>query len=420
MKEVKKEITITGRTTVKKGKWHVVLNLPKDKDGKRKEKWIATGLDATKSGRPHNVNAAKQELDRLRLEYSQMEHIATPNLTAEERKKLAQANESLDVYAMNWLKNRRDIQITTHDSYKQLINCHIKGYFTLIEELKLKDISYDDINEFYDYLLDEKGLTGSTVIKYHNLLHSIFKDAFKKHVIKENPFDSDEIKKPEAGAYNVTFYNATEMKKMLDCLKDDPLRIVVIIASFYGLRRSEVLGIKWDAIDFDNNALYIQHKVVVDKSSDTRLCRSDNLKTKLSRRALGLIPYVKEELLKHKQKQEEHRKLFGKSYNKDYEEYVCVDALGNIFKPNYVSTHFPLFLENNNLKRIRFHDLRHSCASNLLSNGASIKEIQEWLGHSNISTTANIYTHLDAESKKRTMLAIQNAYTVDATSTSNN
>ena len=130
--------------------------------------------------------------------------------------------------------------------------------------------------------------------------------------------------------------------------------------------------------------------MVVDKSSDTRLCCSDKLKTKLSRRALGLFPYVKEELLKHKQKQEEHIKLFGKSYNKDYEEYVCVDALGNIFKPDYVSTHFHLFLENNNLKRIRFHDLRHSCASNLLSNGASIKEIQEWLGHSNISTTVNV------------------------------
>ena len=421
MKDAKNTgITITGRTTIKKDMWYVVLNLPKDKDGKRKPKWISTGLRAIKNGRKINVREAEQRLLELRLEYSKMEHIATPNLTSSERKKLAQANDYLDVYAMEWLEKRRDIQVTTYDSYKQLINCHIKEYFTQLENLKLRDITDDDILEFYDYLLDEKGLSESTVGKYHNLLYSIFKHACKKQIIKENPFEEGEIRKPKASKYNATFYNVSEMNKMLNCLGNDPLRIVVIIAACYGLRRSEVLGIKWNAIDFDNDTISIQHKVVVNKEAKKSLHCTNDLKTVKSYRSFGLIPEVKEELLKHKQKQEEMKELFGKSYSTKYEDYICVDKLGYIIKPDYVTEHFTRFIKKNKLKKIRFHDLRHSCATNLLSSGkVSLAEIQDWLGHSNISTTANIYAHRDKESKNRTMLVIQNAYSLNSSDASN-
>ena len=420
MKDVKNaEITITGRTTIKKDMWYVVLNLPKDKDGKRKPKWISTGLRAIKNGRKINVREAEQRLLELRLEYSKMEHIATPNLTSSERKKLSQANDYLDVCAMGWLEKRRDIQVTTYDSYKQLINCHIKGYFTLSENLKLRDITEDNILEFYDYLLDEKDLSESTVEKYHNLLRSIFNYACKKHIIKENPFVEGEIRKPKASKYNGTFYNVAEMNQMLNCLGNDPIRIVVIIAACYGLRRSEVLGIKWDAIDFDNDTISIKHKVVVNKKVKKSLHFTNDLKTDASYRTFGLIPEVKEELLKHKQRQKEMKELCGKSYSTKYEDYVCVDKLGYIFKPDYVTEHFSRFIKKNKLKKIRFHDLRHSCASNLLSSGkVSLKEIQDWLGHSNISTTANIYAHLDKETKKRTMLVIQNAYSLNSSEAS--
>jgi len=76
-----------------------------------------------------------------------------------------------------------------------------------------------------------------------------------------------------------------------------------------------------------------------------------------------------------------------------------VDVLGTLIKPDYISQHFPLLLKKHGLRKIRFHDLRHSCASLLYANGVSLKEIQEWLGHSDISTTSNIYTHLDYSSK---------------------
>ena len=85
--------------------------------------------------------------------------------------------------------------------------------------------------------------------------------------------------------------------------------------------------------------------------------------------------------------------------NKTEGHYIYTDALGNRIKPDYLSSQFPIFLERHGLRHIRFHDLRHSCASLLLANGVSIKQIQDWLGHSTFKTTADIYAHLESDSK---------------------
>ncbi len=125
----------------------------------------------------------------------------------------------------------------------------------------------------------------------------------------------------------------------------------------------------------------------------------DTMKNKSSRRTKPLIPAVEKILLEHKAKQEEYMKLFGNSYSKEYLDYVCVDPLGNLLKPDFVTEHFGHLLKENNLKKIRFHDLSHTCASLLLANGISMKQIQEWLGHSDFSTTANLYVHLEYDTK---------------------
>ena len=88
-----------------------------------------------------------------------------------------------------------------------------------------------------------------------------------------------------------------------------------------------------------------------------------------------------------------------RSYIKDYVDYVCVNEIGDLIKPHYVTESFPKLLKANGLRPVRYHDLRHSCASLLLANGVPMKQIQEWLGHSDFSTTANIYAHLDYSSK---------------------
>ena len=103
------------------------------------------------------------------------------------------------------------------------------------------------------------------------------------------------------------------------------------------------------------------------------------------------------------------KKVMRSAYSKEYTDYVCVDALGKLYDPDFVTGHFGQLLKKHNLKKIRFHDLRHSCASVLLAQGVPIKQIQEWLGHSDMSTTANIYSHLDAVTKADTGAAMSKA-----------
>ena len=116
-------------------------------------------------------------------------------------------------------------------------------------------------------------------------------------------------------------------------------------------------------------------------------------------RTLPLVPDFRDLLLRKKEEQAHYRRLCGRSYCTDYLDYVCVNELGERLKPNTLSSGFKRILETNGMRIIRLHDLRHSCASLLLANGVPMKQIQEWLGHSDFSTTANIYAHLDYHSK---------------------
>ena len=153
-------------------------------------------------------------------------------------------------------------------------------------------------------------------------------------------------------------------------------------------------------IDFEQNTITIRHTVTsCDLDGKRILVASDTTKTKSSMRTLPLVPFMRERLLALKDEQEENRRLCGRSYIKDYIGYVCVNEIGDLIKPHYVTESFPKLLKANGLRHIRFHDLRHSCASLLLANGVPMKQIQEWLGHSDFSTTANIYAHLDYSSK---------------------
>lgn len=185
----------------------------------------------------------------------------------------------------------------------------------------------------------------------------------------------------------------------------------VVEAQYYGLRRSEVLGLRWSAIDMEHKTISISHKVI-EAEVDGKFVPmgEDVLKTKSSFRTLPLIPAVGIILLEEKEKQEMYRRLFKKSYCRDYLDYICVDQCGKLLRPNYVTEHFSWLIEKYGLRKVRFHDLRHTCASLLLSNGISMKQIQIWLGHSTFSTTADIYAHLDYSAQEASANAMNGMF----------
>lgn len=155
----------------------------------------------------------------------------------------------------------------------------------------------------------------------------------------------------------------------------------------------------FDNINFVDKTISIRHTVTnACVEGRSFMLEKDRTKNMSSNRTLPLSPYIEELLLKEKEKQEYNKKIFGNSY-KNKKGYILVDDEGELIKPDRVTRNFALLLEKNNLRKIRFHDLRHSCASLLLANGVNMKEIQQWLGHSTWSTTANIYSHLDSSSK---------------------
>jgi Site-specific recombinase XerD len=217
-------------------------------------------------------------------------------------------------------------------------------------------------------------------------------------MILTNP--ADKVERQKKNHFVGSFYNDQELQELFEVVKSDPVELAVLLAAFYGLRRGEIVGLKWQAINFQNQTLTIQHTVIpVSYEGKQITIAKDRAKNKSSRRTLPLVPAFQELLLRLLEEQQRNQALYKSSYSNDYKDYIYVDKLGQLIKPGYITQHFPIVLEKHNLRRIRFHDLRHSCASLLLANGVNMKEIQEWLGHSHYSTTANIYAHLDYSAK---------------------
>lgn len=242
---------------------------------------------------------------------------------------------------------------------------------------------------------------------YHAVIHRALKYAVKTDLIDVNP--ADKVDRPKKNEFTGNFYSKDEMNALFDAVRGSKIEVAVMLTAFYGLRRSEVVGLKWAAVDFEQNTIEICHTVTTVRLDGKEvLVESKGTKTKSSKRTLPLVPVFRERILALQEEQKENRKLCGRCYNKKYADYICIDAMGNLLKPDYLSNSFQIILQNYHLRRIRFHDLRHSCASLLLANGVPMKMIQEWLGHSDFSTTANIYSHLDYASKVSSAEAMLN------------
>lgn len=368
---------VAGHLEEKNGLYYCVISYY-ERPGKRIRKWIPTGLRVK-----GNKKKAEKKLLEVRSKY------IIPNAVNDLNTEMLFGD-----YLRKWLEYRKSaIAITTYHAYKTRIERKIAPYFDE-RKMKLGSLKAAHVQEFYIHLENEK-LKPCTIKCYHELMNTALNYAVRSELILANPLRLVYRPAVRKSIEPHSCYNELELEKLFKVSEGTLLEIPILLGAFYGLRRSEIIGLKWSAVDFENNLININHTIVPVYSESSYIYVKENrTKTISSRRTLPLIDPVKGKLIKLKAIQLNNRLVCGNAYE-DTEGYICVNEVGRLYTPNWLTTSFGKLLKKHGLRHIRFHDLRHSCASILLRKGVQMKYIQEWLGHSNIATTADIYSHLE-------------------------
>lgn len=373
---------MTASVQIKNDKYYIVLNWIKNK--KRQQKWIST--DLTVSGNN------KRKIEQKRIEVLR---------EWEDEISLNDNDILFSEYLKQWLEEiRSTISSNTYFSYKQTIHNTICPFFDQ-RKIKLCDLKPYHIQEFYNFKMSCGNVSANTIYHYHANIHKALKYAVKTERIKSNPADNLDLSKKEKHIAN--YYTTDELKILLENAKGTEIETVVLLAAWFGLHRGEIIGLRWSSIDFKNKILSVTG-TVKDKgesgSKKKNLRYEPTAKTSSSIRSFPM-PQVSVEYLTELKKRQDARRLRDRNYNRQWDDFVCVRNNGDLLPLEYVTKVFPLLCEKSGLKRLKLHELRHTNISMLLESGASMKELQEWAGHSSYSTTANIYSHIPAKSKKK-------------------
>jgi len=398
---------VTGCITQKKGFYYTVVYITEIKNGKkvRIPKWKNTGLKEAVRNRKKAEMLLEERIFQYRNGYTQVD-----------------TNILMVDYVNRFLeKNKRDWADTTYSGYLNR-GKYITFYFS---NVRVKDISIKDINDFLDYLLKDgciktyktkkkQGLSHRTVKDIKAFLNMVLEDAQQEGIIPKNPTEqatlskkrirADEYKKEED-----LFFSYEECMQFLEVSKGHELYELFYFTMCLGLRRSEVVGLKWDNINLEKKQLSIASTV----TKGTQINRENSAKSKSSNRTYPLSERQCEVLKGIKQKQIDNKKLFGDEYKDS--DYVFTHIDGSLYHPDYPTKAFKKIIEKNTTlpQDIHFHGLRASCVSLLVEQGLGIKQIQEWVGHSDIATTQKYYLKIkSAESKRDISSKMDNLITI--------
>lgn len=366
---------IAGYLTTKNGYWYGIV-LVRDGAGKQKSKWISTHLKV-----PGNKRRAEELLMEARIKYTNLDEI-------QRRSRGVLFSE----YMVQWVQTcQGQVSLPTYASYKNCVERRIAPYFAE-KGIYLLDLKPSDLLDYYNTLY-AKNLTGNSVLHYHVIIRKALQEAYLREII---PFNvADRIPRPKKEPAAANCYGVEECKKLLQAIEGDPLEMAIIFSVIFGLRRSETLGLRWGAINFTNKTVTICHTIVrTSLDGKGQILAQDKVKSQSSFRTLPLIPFVEDML------REKALSRYGEE-TPPSNDYICVDDQGKLFSPNYLSEHFQVLLAHHGLRKIRYHDLRHSCANLLISARVPLIEVQQWLGHSTMSTTADLYSHLEFAAKER-------------------
>ena len=286
-------------------------------------------------------------------------------------------------WMLQWLDNYLpNIEATTRTHYRNAINTHI---IPDLGHVMLKHLKTTDIQAWVNSLQNKKGLSPKSVRNIYLNLQAALAKAVVLRMLPYNPCEG--VVLPKAKKYQATIYTVQEMNHLLDVARGTDMFIPVLLATNLGLRRGEVLALKWEHIDFENAVVHIcENKVITEDGALTKAPKSA-----AGVRDISLGSGVLTEL-KHAHAQYNRNKLSMGARFKD-SGFVFSQADGRDYRPESLTRMWRRFLEKHQLKDIRFHDLRHSCATALLEAGVDPKTVQNRLGHSDITMTMNIYAH---------------------------
>ncbi len=245
--------------------------------------------------------------------------------------------------------------------------------------------------------LDNKpgGLSIPSIKKHGIVIKEVLDDAVLEELIVRNPAVGVKLPAKNLSMREEVFLTSETANEVLKAFDGHPLQALVYTTLYYGLRRSEVLGLRWNSIDFEKNTLTINHTVVKNRT----IVEKDTVKTQSSYHTYVLIDDVKKVLLQERDRRRERMKELGRQYKKS--DYVFTWEDGTLYRPDYITRSFQRVLKKHNLPKMRFHDLRHSTASILYDKGWDLKDIQSWLRHSSIDVTSDIYTHITEDRKAK-------------------
>jgi integrase len=374
------------RRPTKKGHvWQIIVEQePDPKTGKRNRIFKTMTEGATKKD-------AEEMLRYMLTELDNQTYVKDTNITVTK-------------YFKEWLETyiSPHKSPTTIDSYDYNVQHYILPKFG---NLKLQNLSTIEIQKWFNELavkspLSNNPLSSKTIRNIYMNLNAALKRAVKLELIKKNPAESIEL--PKCKKYRAEIYNAEELRLLIEAARGTDMELAIMILVCCGIRRGELLALQWKHIDFDNSIISIENNLVRSKgkpvtkdpksASGKRKIEAPDILMKLLRQAK--IEYAKNKL------------MYGAGYN-DSNLIVCQQD-GNPFYPDWFSKKFIRFLQDNGLKHIRLHDLRHSHITFMLRLGVSVKIMQQIAGHSTFNTTMDTYSHVLDDMQKEAAELLNN------------
>jgi integrase len=302
-------------------------------------------------------------------------------------------------YMDRWLKDVKDtVRQSTHERYEYAINPHITP---ALGRIKLKDLTPAQVRWFYRERLDS-GLAPATVHKMHVVLHKALKAAVSDGLIPRNPTAS--LKLPRIIREEIDPLDQEEARRLLTAACGDRLEALYVLALNTGMRQGELLALKWEDVDLERGVLRVRRTL----SRRDNVYVLDEPKTKKSRRTIRLTAGAATALEVHLSRQLEGMERMGSLYQPG--GLVFATTTGTIINPsNLRNRSFKPLLKHAKLRPIRFHDLRHTCATLLLSKDVNPKVVSEMLGHASVSITLDIYSHLLPDMQEKAARALEDA-----------